>query len=170
MNIHPLFVHFPIALLTIYAILELVSPWCQRRASWLRESKILLLLVGFVALLPTLLAGEEATHLLGESELIERHELFAQLTTLLFTILAGAYALGLLKHCKLGAKLKDLLERVNLWSLLCRVRTFVLTKHVRMLLALLALSCITITGALGASIVYGTQVDPFVSFIFNLVM
>ena len=111
-----------------------------------------------------------AGHIVGESELVERHELFAQLTTLLFAILAGAYTLGLLHHCKLGAKLKDLLQRVNLWSLLWRVRTFVLTKHVRMLLALLALSCISITGALGASIVYGIETDPIVSFIYNLVM
>jgi uncharacterized membrane protein len=48
MNIHPIVVHFPIALLIVYAGIEVVSLFSTRRAQKLYTTKLVCLYIGVV--------------------------------------------------------------------------------------------------------------------------
>ena len=173
MNIHPLFVHFPIALLTLYALMECTPKRWVARLSWWEEAKLFLLAVGVLMALPTGITGDMASHAVRgmvDPNLVHRHAYFALSTVLVFLILLGAYLRRILE--KYGWE--DFVAKfgkiaVMLWHLKLRVAEFILMSPVRQLLALLGLVLLTITGALGASIVYGPNIDPIVSFIYHLV-
>lgn len=74
MNIHPAFVHFPIALLVLYTLIELIPlarlwptvPWSPIRT--------FLLYVGTLSIVPTIVTGFMAARIVGESALVETHE------------------------------------------------------------------------------------------------
>ena len=74
MNIHPAFIHFPIALLFLYTVLELVPlerivpsvPW--------KSIRHFLLYSGTLFIIPTIATGLIAARIVGESDLVEMHE------------------------------------------------------------------------------------------------
>lgn len=67
MNIHPLFVHFPIALLTVYAVAELLRFKRLTSQVWWWNVKTLLLGVGLLGGFATLQTGEIAEELIEKS-------------------------------------------------------------------------------------------------------
>ena len=79
MNIHPISVHFPIALFTVYAVIELVWNKSFRANILTLWIKVTLLATGIVGAQVSLMTGETAEHLLGESTLIEKHSTFCKL-------------------------------------------------------------------------------------------
>lgn len=144
MNIHPAFVHFPIALLVLYTLIEIIpfSLWFPK-IKW-DTIKMFLLSVGFLSIIPASVTGGIASELIGESNLVEAHERAALATSVIFF---GAVALSWYGHFKGRA--------VPLrWGL--------------KFLAVIGLVAVFITGSLGAAIVYGSDVDPIVSFIYQL--
>jgi len=174
MNIHPLFVHFPIALLTLYAVLEILTcfiPARYKKSDILLHIKTFLIITGGLALLPTLGTGEMAGELLGGGTLIETHEFFAQITATLFGLLAAGHTLWLfdtLGWSDWFTQKHTIIEKI--FTLARKIADIIMHRFVKVSLAILGLVSITITGALGASIVYGPQVDPFVTFIYNLIL
>jgi uncharacterized membrane protein len=74
MNIHPAFVHFPIALLVLYTILELLPLARLWPAVQWNPIRKFLLYVGTLAIVPTIVTGLMAAQLAGESEIVEMHE------------------------------------------------------------------------------------------------
>lgn len=83
MIIHPLFVHFPIALLSLYAFMEIVSPFIFQH-EWWRTTKRFLIITGWFAVIPAIIAGDEALDIIGEFPLSELHEHAALITATLF--------------------------------------------------------------------------------------
>lgn len=175
MNIHPLFVHFPIALLIIYSVLEIGAHVCKRlRAqAWFAPVKTFLVLVGFFATLSALVTGGMAEESIQAGDprtlIVAVHEPFALLTTLVYAILAGAVTVRIFD--KKGWALRiigtnSFLHRI--WKIKKAFAHIVLDTGLLPLLALLGLVCVSITGALGAAIVYGPEVDPIVSFVYHL--
>jgi uncharacterized membrane protein len=163
MNIHPLFVHFPIGLLVVYCLLELVRFKKFLNSSNFRFLKGFLSITGLLAAGGAVITGYLAKEIISPtievSRLIETHETFAQMTFLIFSILAGAYFvyfIGISNYSKLIPKF--------LYSIAHFIRESWLTP----LIALLGLILITITGGLGAAIVYGPNIDPFVKAIYSL--
>ncbi len=141
MNIHPIFVHFPIALLSIYAIIEIlplkrllpVVPW-----NIIRD---FLLYVGALSILPTVVTGLMAGQIMGASPILEVHERAAFTTSAIFLITA-------------------------VLSIVWRKGEESLTKEITFkVLALLGFIGLFVTGALGAAMVYGTGNDPIVSLV-----
>src|SRR3989344_923511 len=162
MNIHPLFVHFPIGLLVVYGLLELI------RFNKIKNNSYLKFLKGFLSITGLLTAGlavitgdiaKETLSLTPEvSRLIETHETFAQMTFLVFFVLAAAYSIyfiGISKYSKLIPEF--------IYSIAHFIRESWLTP----LIALLGIALITITGGLGADIVYGANIDPVVKAIYS---
>jgi len=170
MNIHPLFVHFPIALLTLYGIFELLSFGKLSRQSYWFYVKAILVIAGTIAALLTLPTGEAAEKLFQNGdplrEVIKIHSNFAAITTWIFSLLGTAYLIAWgEKEALIKAAPDSLVEKI--WKLLLSLKRIILFAPVRILLVLAGLAAITITGALGGSIVYGSDFDPFVRVIYN---
>jgi len=174
MNIHPFFVHFPIALLTVYSLLELGSYFflSVRRQAWVFPVKAFLLFVGVLAALVALATGGIAEDLIEgttRSYILEVHSSVAGVTTLLYVILAATYLVRIFDVKGWGARIASM-NRLFAWSWNIKRRfwNFFLNSWLMPFVALLALIGIIITGALGAAIVYGPDIDPAVSFIYHL--
>jgi len=175
MNIHPLVVHFPIALLAIYSLLEIVAyfSWKLRQQPWLGGVKLFLLLVGSLSAFAALVTGGMAEDFAREASryaaVIEIHAPVAGVTTLLYLILAAAYTVRIFDERGWSARivgqsvfLRSIL-RFKQWAAHLILDTWLLP-----VLVLVALAGLMVTGALGTVIVYGPSADPFVSFIYHL--
>lgn len=195
MNIHPIFIHFPIALLSLYAVLEIAIPlkikafklfgWNTLGASssfkkmyqlvinpvW-NSIKAFLVIFGTLLAFPTLQTGEWAEEMyqgyatdiraFAESEtgkLIELHSTFANLTVIIFSILAVGYLARIL-WTTYTLKLQK-------YTFIEAIPNIVLSSWVAPLLALAGIVAITITGALGGAIAHGPDTDPVVQMIYG---
>ncbi|MBI5913541.1 hypothetical protein HY839_03850 [Candidatus Azambacteria bacterium] len=166
MNIHPLFVHFPIGLLVLYAVLEILplTRWYPQ-APW-GAVKTVLLIFGAAGAVAASGTGEIAEKLLaneGAEELIEVHKKFATMATLIFGALAYAYFVRWISehHRIFEGRLRPL-------SFLRTIADIIMMRWAAVILALIGLMAITITGGLGAAIVYGPDADPLVTIIYSL--
>ncbi len=176
MNIHPLFVHFPIGLLVAYSVLEIVAyAWPSvRRQSWHFPVSAFLLFTGVLGAFAALLTGgitEEILKAEGDANfyMVENHSLFAGATTVLYVILAAAYLVRIFQMKGWGQRM---FGSSAFFGPILRLKEYlahvVLDTWLLPLLALLALAGMFVTGALGAAIVYGPSADPFVSFVYHL--
>lgn len=164
MNVHPLFVHFPIALLTLYALIELARfPVLQRMQS-LQTTKIFLLFAGTLAAMPTLIAGKLAQWSLDvpagshTAEVIRIHSYFALSTVTVFTILSLAYV------SKLYVMRRPRMANTP-YTKLAALTTMT---PLLLLLAFIGVMLIFITGTLGGTIVFGPNLDPVTRFVNTL--
>jgi len=160
----------------MYSVLEIGVYFfpALRRQAWLFPVNAFLLFVGVLSAFAALLTGgiaEEIIEVAGDPNLsiVEMHSSFAAATTLLYLVLAAAY-------------LNRVFDREGWFNSIVRGSGFLawgwnVKKYLAHLildtwflpaLALLALISMTITGGLGAAIVYGPSIDPFVSFIYHL--
>jgi uncharacterized membrane protein len=175
MNIHPFFVHFPIALLAVYSVLELsASVWpALRRRPWLFAVRAFLLFAGSIGALAALATGGIAEDLIRHTSnyayIIKVHSTFAAVTTILYLILVAAYLVRIFDVKGWGDRIVGT-NRFFMWSWNFKKRFWysILDSWLLPFIALLALIGIIVTGALGAAIVYGPNIDPIVSFIYHL--
>lgn len=162
MDLHPLIVHFPIALLLLYSILEVLTLFLKRK-EW-DFVKTVLIIVGIIGGGAAFLTGDAA----GEGvtdPILDYHELFAKLTLVLYGILAVAYALrALTTSKKLSTTLKKPLYKTT------SITQYVLNPWVKIPLALIAALALSITGALGGSMVYGPGTDPFAQLVYDILL
>ncbi len=156
-NLHPIFVHFPIAMLLVYSVIKILplKKWFPKFA-W-RDIERVLLMVGVIGAFAALATGDTAVHLVHPNrQLVEAHENFADIATWLYgALLLGEVAAFINERLSGRNKIFQFIERI-----LCN-RTF------SFVLALLALVAITLTGLLGGIIVYGKTADPFAQIILN---
>lgn len=167
MNLHPVLVHFPIALLTIYAVLELASlmkPVRERAYVFYVKSSVLLL--GALAAVPTYVTGyiqlgtaQPGTELYRAMIM---HYRFATVTLIIFGFLALAYASAWL--LREWAALPEAWKRRLAWHRKVTESPFAAV------LALCGLVAVTVTGALGGAMVYGPDIDPIVSILYKLLV
>jgi uncharacterized membrane protein len=157
MNLHPIFVHFPIALLSLYAVFELIR-WRKLAAKeyWFHV-KAVLVIVGFIASFIAIATGPEGQN---QAALVGMHENFAWASTILFGIIALLYAIAWLQRA--GAANSGILKSA------ARLEESISKPWVLVLLAVIGLALITITGALGGAITYGPDVDPVASFVYHI--
>lgn len=163
-------VHFPIALLIMYAVLELIRFRFVICQSYWFYVKAVLAICGTIGGYAALLTGDTARHLvlLNHPELralIGQHEFWAQTSVLIFSVLGGAYILAWADQFEFVRKFPIIKQ---LWGTLSWLRRFILSTPVSILLALAGLVSLTITGALGGSIVYTPGNDPFTNWIYHL--
>lgn len=166
MNIHPIFVHFPIALLSIYAFFEVVRVRSWQKSAWIKPVKTILLSIGVVFAYFSLSTGETAEHLLSDDRLrsiVEKHSFFADITTYLFLIPAVAYLFELILSSSFSIKIPALILRLMKWY-----STKIVVTPIRILCAIVGTITVFIVGALGGAIVYGPATDPVVWFTYNL--
>lgn len=167
MDLHPLIVHFPIALLTVYSALEVLRAW-TKQPFW-KPLRAFLVMVGTIGAFAALQTGEVAEHLFQDSSfrnVLELHSLMANITTFLFAVLGGAYVVELLQE-------KHVFEKLPRWctgivNMILTVKHIVHMTPVVQVLALLGFLCLSLVGALGAILVYGPEFDPMTSLVYSL--
>lgn len=156
MNIHPIFVHFPIALLSLYAVFELIR-WRKVLVQpyWF-YIKAVLVIVGFLTTFLALATGPE-DQFRSQAALVEVHETFAILSTIVFGIIALIYVISWIENS--GMKMHRSIIAVN---------AFLTKPALLIILSLIGLCLITMTGALGGAIAYGPEIDPVATFVYGL--
>ena len=167
MNFHPLFVHFPIAMFTLYSIIELVPEKLFRSKIHIkRDISVVLLVTGLLGALVALPTGEAIEDSFkAVNDLVEMHSLMANISTWLFTSLLFAHIFNIISPLTVWYKIEN---RFRFLSVLKQLGAFLYHRKVRWVLALAGLLSISTTGALGGAIAYGPQVDPIVGFVYSL--
>jgi uncharacterized membrane protein len=155
-NIHPILVHFPIAMLFIYSVIKILpfKKWLPAVA-W-RDIERVLLVVGVMGAYAALATGEAAENSARlNRQLVEVHALFATLATWIYaTLLVGEIAAFIntkqyqYKSLQWISPIVHFLERI-----LCNERF-------SYIFALLGFIAISVTGMLGGVIAYGLTADP----------
>lgn len=173
MNIHPIVVHFPIALLTLYAICELIRfKKFTTRHYWFHV-KAILIIAGLVSAQLALLTGEAVEHMFdkidaGKKAIVPIHAFFAEATFSIFLILAIAYLSLWIEYDAPKTLLTKYPRLVTPWKNLLKISKWIIETPASLALAFVGIVGVTITGALGGAMVHGPEVDPFVSFIYHL--
>ncbi len=167
-QLHPVIVHFPIGLLTLYAVLELIPfriTWTDPR--WIFAKRILVF-CGTLAIIIAETTGEARG---GENIVpgtaLAMHELMATITKIIFMILAGAQVVVATSVVVTRFVSKREWMYV-IWKILERISKIITLRPVIIIGALAGLICITITGALGGGMVYGPEADPMVKAVYTL--
>jgi len=170
MKIHPIFVHFPIALLITYAMVEILplKRWFSR-IHW-DSVKTFLVFFGTIGAVAAAAAGDidEKSLALGLRNILEVHKFFAATTTLVFGVLSAAYILrwAFQEYPQLFTERFRFLSFVR--QPLRWISDLILIRWITVSLALVGLIAVSITGALGGIMVYGVDADPFGKFIYSL--
>ncbi|MFZ1075111.1 MAG: DUF2231 domain-containing protein [Minisyncoccia bacterium] len=174
MNIHPLFVHFPIAVFALYSILEIVAGFwpALRRQSWVFPVNAFLLFSGFVSALLALVTGGIAKGLvtgIPTAFILKVHVPFAVATTFIYFVIGAAYLVRILDNNGWAVRVIGQNKLMNAsWRLKKKVTHLTLDKGWLPALALLGLVGVIVTAALGTAIVYGPTLNPFVTFVYTL--
>lgn len=155
-NIHPIFVHFPIAMLFLYSIIKVLpfKKWFPAVA-W-RQIERALLVVGVLGAFAALATGDTAEHLLQprpNRQLVEMHSTFGALATWIY----GALLLG---EIAAMSKIKN--------SFVLFVERVLCNPFFSGVLAALGFIAIAITGMLGGVIAYGLTADPIAPILLKL--
>lgn len=154
--------HFPIALLTIYGLAELVRAKKLLAAGYWFYLKAILVILGTLSALPTLLSGKAIEDLFSE-QLVQIHSSYALATTILFALISISYLVSWID--------KDfylVIKNIDSWRNVSQLNKNIFRSRVLVLLALIGLGMISITGALGGIIAFGPNVDPLSQFVNGL--
>lgn len=169
MNIHPIIVHFPIALLFIWSVCEILPvSRIFKNTNW-KAIKNFLVLFGFLGALAARSTGEIAENSMGFispdfNKLIETHSFFAGASTFLFGLFAVEVVL-----LYIISTFPDLYNKFSIVKKIIDLFLSLLSINIlRKFLAILGFLAIFLTGLLGGVIVYGSSVDPIAPFVLNI--
>ncbi len=145
-------IHFPIALLTLYCVFEILSFRKLSEKSYWFFVKAVLVSFGTLGSIAGVISGLFSTHLVRGVPLIEMHLRFSLASVLAFTLVSIPYLLawfGKPDEVILASKI-------------------IFRRGIMIPVALVGLVLIVITGGLGGAITYGTQFDPTMAPVFKL--
>lgn len=163
-------VHFPIALLTFYAFLEIISVKRLRSLDAFWYVKAVLVVAGSLSAFATRQTGEMIEHEFSfVKNVVEIHALWATITTAVFSVLAICYLVAWITRV-FPERVERLAWFKPVWNVFLKIQAFVLNRYVSLLIALFGLVAVTITGALGGAIANGPEIDPVVKFVYNLLI
>jgi uncharacterized membrane protein len=160
-NLHPLIVHFPIALLMTYSVFELIRFKKISGQPYWFYLKAILVILGTLSALVAYQFGEIARELIPGGRgnpLVSQHQNWAKISIIIYSIIVAGYSVQWLK------------QKYKIWSFLIKLQTWITESPLILLLALAGLIALSITGALGGIIVYGVGVDPFADYITKLLI
>ncbi len=165
LNIHPLIVHTPVGLLSLYSFLEIISIKRLQSLPYWFYVKAILVIFGSLGTFAALGSGKLIEDQFA-SRLLETHAWFAVATTLVYLVLAASYLLTWFRW-----EINKYLEKTyfkQIWLLFDKLREFIMKRSILFCLSGLGFVFLSITGALGGALAYGPDVDPMVRFIYDL--
>lgn len=163
-NIHPIFVHFPIALLVIYSAIRILplAKWFPAVA-W-KDIERALLVFGTLGAFAALSTGELAEELVRPNhQLVEAHSTFATAATWMYVSLL----LGELS-AYISAKQAAMVRLASVAPLISFFKRYFSEGLLPKIIALVALVTLSIAGLLGGAIVYGTTADPLAGIVLKM--
>ena len=155
-NVHPILVHFPIALLTTYSLFELARFRILTKQPYYFYLKAILLFTGTLAAFPTILVGLYIKSQFTDQNLVTLHETVAISATVVFFILAVSYL-----NVWIDQNPPKFLTNHAWWRVKVRVSKVIVRTLLVFPIALLGLFLIFLTGALGGLVAFGPDIDPF---------
>ncbi len=173
MNLHPVFVHFPVALLTVYSVLEILRLKKFTEQSFWFYLKASLAIFGTIGAFFSYISGEAAEHSVRTGEFVPAVENFRQVVSMheLFAKLSmGIFGLIALSYFVLWIKRAGYCHSHKIFQKICLFASFLVESPFGVIIAILGLVCITITGGLGGVMVYGTEADPFFGFVYKILI
>jgi uncharacterized membrane protein len=166
-NYHLLLVHFPIALLSLYTFLEIlsVSKYFYKKES-LEITKGILVVTGVVSAMFSRVTGEMVEDIINRNNAHMRatlnlHELFSGIVVAIFVILAISYLISFfentpeIRNSKFYNRIRSIIPA---WVL-----TFIFffeSRFIRIILAVLGGIAVMLTGALGGILSNSCSIDP----------
>lgn len=177
MNLHPIFIHFPIALLSLYAFMEVIRfKKVTAQPAWF-YIKAVLSIFGVLGALLAILAGEGAeeavqaglvtAQVADPMAVIHLHEFLAQTSTAIFILVAASYAVEWLNKSNFINRLPGKFLK-TIWQFGTRIQGWITGTNFVVVLAVVGAILILTTAALGGSIVYGPDSDPIIRIIYSL--
>ncbi len=171
LNVHPILVHFPIALFTVYAAIEVARIHPKFRTDFWYRTKALLAITGSL--------GADAAYLAGnaikpqfQSALTDVHQQWATGTLIIVALIAAIYILSLLYRSQITGRWEQsryaAMQAANETAAFCD--GLVRSGAFMGFLAVVGLTAVTVTGALGGALALGPDVDPFARFVFDLLV
>lgn len=165
MDLHPLVVHFPIALLTIYSLLEIAALHSYFRRPERTHAKLVFLFIGTLWALTALSTGENAARLYNDPTLIlALHKASAGLSSGVYKGITIFYLIQLALQTSTFVRI---FAFPQLLTILNTLITVVQRRRIPALAALIALGSLSLTGALGGILVYGPSGDPITQFVYD---
>lgn len=162
-DLHPIIVHFPIALLFLYSLIKILP--LERfvpQFNW-RHIRQAFLVFGFLGAAASLMTGEIAESLSRPNhQVVEMHSTFAALATWLY---------GILLVSEFIVTVNEFLAKKNVSALLkitTPIAKILSPKSLNIILAIVALVAIFVTGLLGGVMVYGTSADPLAPMVLKI--
>src|SRR5574343_414907 len=140
MNIHPIFVHFPIALLTVYAVLELIRFNKITNQIYWFYVKASILFTGTIGAFVSLSTGEMAEESVVKElqSLVEVHSTFATISTWIFAFIGIVYMIMWINKTDWNQQLFD--SRFSkIWGIKVNIATKIYESPFLVILAFLGL-------------------------------
>lgn len=162
-DLHPIFVHFPIAFFLLYSLLRLV-PWSKKlpTVEW-QIPRMVILTCGLLGAWLANVTGDIAKDLNRPNyQLVEMHETFAGVSVNIYFILLIAELIVFIKPEWLEI---NYLKTVKPLFLFLKKLA---GKWLFILLSIVGALAITMTGLLGGVMVYGVKADPLAAPILKL--
>ncbi len=163
-NIHPLFVHFPIAFLLLYSLLKVLPfyKWFPA-ASW-KYTRLVILIAGVLGAFLASSTGEIAEGIVQVNHnVVETHAVFASVSTWIYGVLLAGEILVIANPF-----FTKKITSQNLLRFYIFIQKILTNNFLSITLAIVGVITISLTGLLGGAMVYGTTADPFAPFVFRL--
>ncbi|MCF7864964.1 MAG: hypothetical protein K9M11_00460 [Candidatus Pacebacteria bacterium] len=161
-NIHPIFVHFPIALLFVYSVIKILpfKKWFPSVA-W-HDIEGALLFVGVFGAFGALATGDTAEHLTHPNrQLVDMHSTFGAASTWLYGSLLLGEISAFINARTYTSRYAFFAKYPVVVKILALLEQVFCNRVFSSILALVALITLSITGVLGGVLAYGLTADPF---------
>jgi uncharacterized membrane protein len=163
-NLHPIFVHFPIAFFLLYSLFAILPFEKWFKSASFKTFKIILLAAGLLGAILATSTGEIAERFTnGPEEVLHWHELFAGTSNGIFIAL---FIMEILDPIVNYLRIK--FDLGVLGGLLKKFSEFFSERWIIILVAIAGVIAISMTGLLGGVLVHGLEADPLAKPILNI--